>query len=132
VADDPKLPGIRPSGRTPRRRPESKPVANWWTIQRRAGNPFLPILLLAVAVLVLVGSKTSQLVAERSDLNAAWDGQVDAFEQSKRLRRQLDGIAAETVRLARRGNQNAAKVVGELSKLGITIDPDAKPAPIPE
>jgi hypothetical protein len=33
--------------------------------------------------------------------------------------------------LARRGNPNAAKLVAELAKLGVTINPDAEPAPIP-
>ena len=37
----------------------------------------------------------------------------------------LDGLAAATQRLADRGNPNAALLVMELSKRGITINPQA-------
>ncbi len=132
MANELDTPGSSIDARKSHRASRASSVGRWWTLQRRTGNPFLPVLLLAAALVLLVGSQTAGVLAERFNLNRAWDGQAEAFDQSKRLRRQLDGIATETARLARRGNQNAAKVVAELSKLGITIDPDAKPAPIPE
>ena len=47
------------------------------------------------------------------------------MDNAGKLRGLLDGLAADTQRLADRGNANAALRVTELSKRGITINPQA-------
>lgn len=126
IAESPSDVGVPPGGT------QRGPIDGFRIGGSKSNNPFVPILLLGVAVLLVVGAQTGRLWQERALLDTALEGQKEAFEQSKLLRLQLDGVAADTVRLARRGNQNAAKVVEELAKLGVTIDPDAKPAAIPD
>ena len=92
-------------------------------------GPFIPMLLLALAVLVLLVFQTTQLYRTQDSLQQVWEGQQAPLEEAQRLRTQLDGIAAGTARLADRGNVNAKRVVEELRKRGITINPDAPSTP---
>ena len=52
--------------------------------------------------------------------------------QAERVRTQSDSIARKMVQLARQGNPNAALIVDQLSRRGVTINPDAAPAPVPK
>ena len=65
------------------------------------------------------------LVSERSALNTAFEGQQQTVDNAGKLRASLDGLAADTQRLADRGNANAALLVTELKERGITINPQA-------
>ena len=47
------------------------------------------------------------------------------MDNAGKLRTSLDGLAADTQRLADRGNPTAALLVTELKKRGITINPQA-------
>ncbi len=87
-------------------------------------SPFLPLLLLAVAVLGWTTFQTTQLVAERGRLTAGISGQDTQVEQSKKVRERLESLAARTARVARAGNANATLIVEELRRRGVTIDVD--------
>lgn len=94
-----------------------------------ARSAFVPVLLLALAVVGWSGFQLAQLVIERSSLDATIAGQEPQLEQSKKVRAALDSLATRTARLARDGNANATLIVEELRKRGVTINPETPPAP---
>ena len=87
-------------------------------------RPFVPVLLLGLAVLAWTGFQTWQLLAERSSLRAVVASQAAQVDQSTKLRAALDRIASKTARLAATGNAEAALIVDALKKRGVTINPD--------
>lgn len=91
-------------------------------------GPFLPLLLLAIAVIGWSGFQTTQLVIERSSLREAISNQEVQVDQSARLRQRLESLANRIALLARSGNANATIVVEELRKRGITLN-EQPPAP---
>lgn len=96
---------------------------------RPGASVFVPVLLLALALVGWVGFQTVQLVGERQQLtllHASQNAQVDA---ATKLRASLDTMASATARLADAGNVNARLLVDELRKRGITINPSAAAAP---
>ena len=93
-----------------------------------AHSAFVPVLLFGLAVLAVLGWQTWVLVSERSALNTAFEGQQQTVDNAGKLRGSLDALAADTQRLADRGNPNAALLVTELKKRGITINPTAAAA----
>lgn len=95
-----------------------------------AAGPFVPGLLLVLAVLCWNAFQCLQLVNERGLLQSAISEQQPKMEQSKKVRDALQSLATRTARLAKGGNANATIIVEELRKRGITIEPDA-PAPHP-
>jgi hypothetical protein len=96
-----------------------------------AHGPFLPLLLLALAVGVWFGFQTVQLLKERDNMRATGAAQEKSVQDSKRLRDSLDSVARETAQLADKGNQNAKLIVDELRKRGVTINPNPVPNPPP-
>lgn len=88
-------------------------------------SPFVPLALLAVAVLGFFAAQSTQLYRERGSLHQLKESQQQPLDEAKKLRAQLDGVAADTARLAEKGNANAQRVIDELRKRGITINPDA-------
>ena len=91
-------------------------------------SSFVPLLLVVVTLLTLLGFQATQLYNDRDNLQQMREGQDQPFTEAQNLRKQLDGVAADTARLAEQGNANAKSVIDELAKRGITINPDAKPA----
>ena len=89
----------------------------------------LPVVVFALAVLAWFGFQTSQLLAERAQLNVAIAAQETQVKQAKKLRADLDALARDTAKLAAGGNANAQLLVDELRKRGVTINPNAPPPP---
>ena len=89
---------------------------------------FIPVLLIAIALVVWTGFQTTQLLRERKYLRVVLTSQSPTVEQSQKLRAQLDSIAKETLQLANQGNSNAKIIVEELRKRGVTINPSNPPA----
>jgi hypothetical protein len=92
------------------------------------GSYFIPLLLIAIALVIWTGFQTTQLLRERKYLKAVLNDQSPTVEQSQKLRAQLDSIAKETLQLANQGNSNAKIIVEELRKRGVTINPSNPPA----
>jgi hypothetical protein len=88
----------------------------------------LPLLLVIIALIVWSAFQTTQLYKERQNLKTAYDNQEQVVSNAKKMRAQLDVIAAGTKRLADRGNANAQLIVQQLAKNGINIDPNAQAA----
>jgi hypothetical protein len=110
------------------------PASNPTPVQRPASNnpaahgAFVPLLLLGLTLLIWLGFQCVQLLNERAALQAAHASQQQTVDSAAKLRGSLDALAADTQRLAEAGNANAAALVAELSKRGITINPNAPKA----
>lgn len=94
----------------------------------KAHTAFVPVLLCALALLLALGWQTHLLVAEREGLQAGHLSQQQTVENAGKLRASLDGLAADTQRLADAGNASAALLVAELRKRGVTINTQAAAA----
>lgn len=87
---------------------------------------FIPVLLIALAVVVWSGFQSIQLFQERSNLANLRTSQDAMFQNARKMRDQLDALAAGTQKLANSGNKNAQAVVNALAQRGITINPEEK------
>jgi hypothetical protein len=94
-------------------------------------SPFVPLLLLGIAVVVSMLYETVQLLGERVALAELKISQIQPLKDSQKLRAALGSFASRTQRLADAGDPSARLLVDELRKRGITIDPDAAPPPPP-
>lgn len=94
-------------------------------------SPFVPMLLSTLAVLAVLGWQAWVLGNEREALAASHASQQQTVDNAGKLRVSLDALAADTQRLADAGNPNAALLVTELKKRGITINPQAAAAAAP-
>ena len=88
-------------------------------------TPFVPLGLLALAVLVWVGFQAVQLTLERQRLAAVLANQDSLVLNSQKLRANLDSLATETAKLAEQGNPNARLLVDQLRQRGVTINTQA-------
>jgi hypothetical protein len=86
---------------------------------------FVPLFIVASALVIWFGFQTSQLVTERSNLKTLHQNQDAIYQNAQKMRGQLDAIAAGTQRLANAGNPNAGQIVNALRARGITINPNA-------
>ena len=110
---------------------EGSPVDAGFTPPSAQRSPFIPALLLGLAVLGWMTFQTTQMVAGRNNLTAAIAAQEPQMEQSKKVRAALESIVTRTARVARAGNANATVIVEELRKRGISVNPDAPPPAAP-
>jgi hypothetical protein len=94
-------------------------------------GPFIPAMLLALAVAGWSCFQAVQLLKERDNMRATVVAQEKSVQDSKQLRDALDAVARETAQLADGGNQNAKLIVDELRKRGVTINPNPVPSPLP-
>ena len=95
--------------------------------ERPAHSAFVPVLLCGLALLGWLGSQVYWLTEERQGLRNGLAAQQQTVDNAGKLRASLDGLAADIQRLADAGNANAALLVTELRKRGVTITPP-KPA----
>ena len=97
-------------------------------LEQSAGM-FLPMALLAIALLLWVGFQTTQLMRERQGLRTLREGQEAQVQTSQKVRASLDAVATGTLKLADQGNPSARLIVDELRKRGVTINATAAPSP---
>ena len=98
-------------------------------LERAERSGFIPIVILALAIVGWAAFQTTQLLYERDALAAARFSQERLMETSKKLREGLDTVAKQTQLLANKGNASAKLVVDELKRRGITINPETAAAP---
>lgn len=89
--------------------------------ERAEYSIFLPLVILAGAIVAWFAFQTFQLTTERGDLAAIKAGQATQVEAAAKIRAALDTLASSTQRLANSGNANAQVIVEELRKRGVTI-----------
>ena len=87
---------------------------------------FVPLLLVVLALLLMTGFQTIQLSREHELLNSRLQFQTGPLEESRKIREQLQAVATSTARLADNGNENAQRIIDQLQKAGIQIDPDSE------
>lgn len=96
-------------------------------VERAAHSAFAPVMLSALALTGWLASQVYWLTEERIALRNGLIAQQQTVDNAGKLRNSLDGLAADTQRLADAGNASAALLVTELRKRGVTINP-SKPA----
>ena len=92
-------------------------------------SAFLPLLILALALLAWFAFQASQLRMERDAMQATFAAQEKPMGDAKKLRDSLDVIAKGTAQLAESGNPGARLLVDELAKRGVNLQPKSPPAP---
>jgi hypothetical protein len=86
--------------------------------------PFqIPLTILAVALFLMVGFQTIQLIRERDNLAEARGTQQPAVQQALKMRQQLEALAGKTAQLAAEGDAGARAIVEDLRRQGITVKP---------
>ncbi|MGH8228676.1 MAG: hypothetical protein ACREU3_12390 [Steroidobacteraceae bacterium] len=84
-------------------------------------SPFVPLLLIGLALLGWTVFQTEELISEHHTLAQLHTAQDREVAQSQRLRASLDTLASDTQRLADQGDAGAKVIVEQLKKRGITI-----------
>lgn len=90
-------------------------------------SPVLPMILLAAAIFIEVVTRTVALLDNRAELKAFYDSQEIQYRTALDLQKQIEGVAADTARLAEGGNTNAIAVIERLKQAGIRVNPQAQP-----
>ncbi len=93
--------------------------------ENKTYSPFLPSVVMWLAVLGWFGFQASQSIKERYDLGTLKASQEATYQNAQKMRTQLDAIATGTQKLADGGNPNAGEIVAGLRARGITIRPEA-------
>ena len=83
----------------------------------------LPVLLTALALFLLVGLQTVQLIRNHNELAAFRTAQQPTVEAGEKLRQQLQALAGQTAELANGGDAAAKDVVEQMRKQGYTLSP---------
>jgi hypothetical protein len=86
-------------------------------------RPYIPIAILSLAFLAGVAQQTFFALGVRSDLIAAKAQQQATYEQALSFRNQLEGIAADTAKLAADGDPAAQAIREALQQNGIYLPP---------
>lgn len=89
---------------------------------------FLPMMLMATALVGWFGLQTYELAGDRKQLTTIMTTQETQVAAAMKIRTALDSLAADTQRLANAGNINARVIVEELRKRGVTINTEPKVA----
>ena len=95
----------------------------------RGAQPFVPMLLLALAVVAWLAAQTWAQWADREQLAAAAAAIEPQAQNATKLRASLDAVATQTAKLAAEGNPTARVIVEELRKRGVTINPNGAKTP---
>jgi len=91
-------------------------------------SPFVPLLVMALTMLVMVTFQTIQISKDREVLTTVKTNQEAAVIESQKVRLQFESIAENTGQLAANGNKNAQAIMEQLRKQGITVNLNAASA----
>jgi hypothetical protein len=86
-------------------------------------RPYIPLAILSLAFLVSVLQQTFFALGVRRDLIATGAQQQESYEQALSFRNQLEGIAADTAKLAADGDPAAQSIQEALRQNGIYLPP---------
>jgi len=89
---------------------------------------YLPVLLLASALVIWFGFQLMQTLRTRDGLINAFNNQETQFQTAKKMEASLSALATGTKELANLGNPNAAQIVKALTQRGINISDPKVPA----
>jgi hypothetical protein len=105
-------------------RAELRPSTLWHEAHPAAPtrSPFVPLLLLAIALVAWLGFQAVQQVRDREQLGALRKALEPQEAAAQKVRASLDAVAIGTAKLAADGNASARAVIEELRKRGITVN----------
>lgn len=89
------------------------------------GNPFLPIVLIAVSLIVVLGQNLLSVREQKSTLNQVVEQQKPAIEQSRQVQVHFKKMMMDLLQLA----QTDAEAKAIATKYGITFTPANTAAP---
>lgn len=81
----------------------------------------VPLLFVMLAFTIMVAFQALQLWQERERLTATLSALEQPFQDAGLVRDQFESVANGTATLARSGNDNAAAILAELNRAGVTI-----------
>lgn len=84
---------------------------------------FLPLVLLAAAVVGMVLSDVYQGLQRRAALAERINSLESSVADANRVRRQFDTLTTGVAQLALAGNANARAVMAQLNKAGVNVEP---------
>jgi hypothetical protein len=82
----------------------------------------LALSFVVLSWFIWVCFQTTQLARDQSRLNQLKAGQELALQESAKVRSQIEGLAADTAKLAAQGHAGAQAIMAELQKRGVRID----------
>ena len=88
-------------------------VGGWW----------LPVVIVIVSFFVLMAFETGHAIYERGALSDLRRSQEPTVQESRRLRQQLETLAAKTAQLAADGDEGAKTIVDQMKRQGVTLTP---------
>jgi hypothetical protein len=94
---------------------------------------FIPVMLLALAFLLVNGFQAHSLLQEREAMAATRGAQEAPLGNANKLRQSLDTVVSEVRRLAGEGNGNAKAILETFERRGVHFGaaPNAAPAKPP-
>ena len=97
---------------------EQHPVSSSSTENR---TPAIAMILLALALLVQMGSAAFYAHRDKQTLQTAIANQEAAISETRKVRQQLNTITGKTVQLAQQGNVNAARIIEKMRAAGVNL-----------
>jgi hypothetical protein len=92
-------------------------------------SPFVPILLVVLALTTALAFQAVQLLRERQQIEQTRAALEPQEQAAAKLRASLDQVATATAKLATEGNPNARMIVEQLRSRGVTINSPPASAP---
>ena len=87
------------------------------------GQLLYPVALLSFVMFGFLGFQTMAIMDEHKGLKGVRTQQEEPLTQAKKVQTQLDALALGTLKLSEKGNKDAAAIIANLKKLGITVTP---------
>lgn len=81
------------------------------------------VTLIALTLLVLGSFLLYQAISERTQLRDMKESQEKPLQQAELVKKQLDGIASDTAKLALAGHSEARQILAEMERSGIRVSP---------
>ena len=89
----------------------------------------LAVLILAMAMLVMVGFQTFMLIRTGENLRTVRAAQEQPIQDGTKIRQRLETLAARTATLAQDGDANAQNIVETMRRQGVNLTPGSKDGP---
>lgn len=86
-------------------------------------SPYLPLLIVLVAIALYFALQTFELVRARSQIAQVRTGQTAALTAGAKIHAQFDALAGGTAVLAQQGDADAKVIVAEFGRRGFNFRP---------
>lgn len=84
-------------------------------------SPYLPLLIVLVAIALYFAFQTLELVRARGQLAQVRDGQTAALTAGAKIHAQFDALAGGTAVLAQKGDPDAKAIAAEFGRRGFNF-----------